>query len=57
MGNLVLRACKEKEESEVPKAHREHPESLVRRSVCLNMSLLIHKLQERNVKTSSTKNI
>lgn len=47
MGILVLRDCREKEESEVPKAHRGHLECLVKRSVCLNISLLFHKLRER----------
>lgn len=59
MGNLVLQGCREKEESVVQKAYREHLESLVKRSVCFKMSLLFHKLlkRERNVKTSSTRNI
>lgn len=47
MGNLALRGCREKEDLEVQKAHREHQESLVKRSVCLNISLLFHELQER----------
>lgn len=49
MGNLVLRGCREKEESEVEKAHREPPEGLVKRSVCLNINLRFI-----NYKSSST---